>query len=83
MIRVLLADDQVMIREAFAALLRLEPDLEVVGQAADAATAVELAARCEPDVVLMDVQMPGRNGTGEDGITAAARIVAPGRRPAW
>ena len=75
MIRVLVADDQAMIREAFAALLGLENDLEIVGQAADAAAAVELARDRRPDVVLMDVQMPGPDGTGEDGIAATAAIV--------
>ncbi len=75
MIRVLVADDQAMIREAFAALLSLESDLKVVGQAANAAAAVELARDQRPDVVLMDVQMPGADGKGDDGITAAATIV--------
>ena len=75
MIRVLVADDQAMIREAFAALLGLENDLEIVGQAADAAAAVELARDRRPDVVLMDVQMPGPDGTGEDGIAATASIL--------
>lgn len=82
MIRVLLADDQALIREAFAALLRLEPDLEVVAQAADGPAAVALAAQHSPDVVLMDVQMPDRHGAGGDGISAAAQITAtrPGTR---
>ena len=75
MIRVLLADDQAMIRQAFSALLQLEPDIEVVAQAADGAAAVALAARHVPDVVLMDVQMPSALGT-EDGITATGRILA-------
>ena len=75
MIRVLLADDQAMIRQAFTALLQLEPDIEVVGQAADGAAVVALAAERAPDVVLMDVQMPGPDGGG-DGITATAQILA-------
>jgi two-component system response regulator DesR len=74
-IRVLLADDQAMIRQAFTALLQLEPDIEVVGQAADGAAAVALAAERTPDVVLMDVQMPAADGGG-DGITATAQILA-------
>ncbi|QGN35047.1 response regulator transcription factor [Microlunatus sp. Gsoil 973] len=75
MIKVLLADDQALIRQAFAALLGLEKDLEVVGQAADGSEAIKLAADCRPDVIVMDVQMPEVDGTG-DGITATARILA-------
>ncbi|MBA8793092.1 two-component system response regulator DesR [Friedmanniella endophytica] len=71
MISVLLVDDQAMIRQAFAALLGLEPDLEVAGQAADAETAVRLAAETRPDVVLMDVQL----GAGADGIAATTEIL--------
>jgi two-component system response regulator DesR len=80
-IRILVADDQAMIRQAFSALLQLEPDLEVVGQAADGAAAVVLAAECRPDVVLMDIQMPAAGGV-DDGITATHRILArdPGVR---
>ncbi len=76
MIKVLLADDQAMIREAFAALLRLEADLEVVGQAATCAAAVDVARDTDPDVVLMDVQMPSGPGPLSDGIAATAQIVA-------
>lgn len=72
----LLADDQALVRQALAALLDLEPDLEVVGQAADAATAVRVAAERQPDVVLMDVQLSPVPGSAEDGIAATARIVA-------
>ena len=79
-IKVLLADDQALIRQAFAALLNLENDLEVVGQASDGAEAVTLAAERRPDVIVMDVQMPAQKGaeitdTG-DGITATAKIIA-------
>jgi two-component system response regulator DesR len=81
MIKVLLADDQALIRQAFAALLSLENDLEVVGQAADGAEAVALAAEHRPDVIMMDVQMPERTpepGAAEigDGISATAKIIA-------
>ncbi|MGX1784914.1 response regulator [Streptomyces diastaticus] len=61
-ITVLLADDQSLIRGGFAALLSSEPDIDVVGEAGDGAEAVDLATRLRPDVVLMDVQMPGTNG---------------------
>jgi DNA-binding NarL/FixJ family response regulator len=62
MIRVLLADDQHLVREGFARLLRDVDDMEVVGEAADGAEAVELARATRPDVVLMDVRMPGTDG---------------------
>ena len=75
MIKVLLADDQALIRQAFAALLNLEHDLEVVGQASDGTEAIKLAAERHPDVIVMDIQMPEESGTG-DGITATAQIVA-------
>jgi DNA-binding NarL/FixJ family response regulator len=71
MIRVLLADDQALMRAGFRALLDAEDDLEVVGEAADGASAVQLARCLRPDVVLMDVQMPGLNG-----IEATQRIAA-------
>jgi len=56
-IRVLLADDQTMIRQGFAYVIGLQADLELVGEAADGVEAVELAGRLRPDVILMDVQM--------------------------
>lgn len=76
MIRVLLADDQALVRGALAALLDLEADLTVVGQAADGAEAVALAREVGPDVVLMDVDMPGM-----DGIEATAALGALRPRP--
>lgn len=62
MIRVLIAEDQSMVRGALAALLDLERDLEVVGQAADGDEAVRLALELMPDVLLTDIEMPGRTG---------------------
>ncbi len=69
-IRVLLADDQKLVRGGFRMILRAEPDIEVVGEAADGAEAVALARQVEPDVVLMDVRMPN-----VDGIEATRQIV--------
>ncbi|MEV0731417.1 MULTISPECIES: response regulator transcription factor [Polymorphospora] len=71
MIKVLLADDQALVRAGFRALLDAEPDITVVGEAADGAEAVRLAAQTRPDVVLMDIRMPG-----VDGLEATGRIVA-------
>ena len=62
MIRILLAEDQGMVRGALAALLDLEDDLEVVAQAADGAEALDLAQETKPDVVVTDIEMPGKTG---------------------
>jgi DNA-binding NarL/FixJ family response regulator len=70
-LRVLLADDQALIRTGFAMILSVEPDIEVVGEAVDGADAVRQTARLQPDVVLMDVQMPGT-----DGVRATEQVVA-------
>jgi DNA-binding NarL/FixJ family response regulator len=70
MIRVLLADDQALVRAGFRMILRAEPDVDVVGEAGHGLEAVELARALEPDVVLMDLRMPEL-----DGIEATRRIV--------
>lgn len=62
MIRVLLAEDQSMVLGALAALLELEPDIEVVARARDGGEALRLAAETSPDVVLTDIEMPGMGG---------------------
>jgi DNA-binding NarL/FixJ family response regulator len=73
-IRILLADDQALVRAGFRVLIETEPDLEVVGEAADGREAYELAVARRPDVVLMDIRMPD-----VDGIAATERIVADPR----
>ena len=70
MIRVLLADDQAVVRMGFSMIINGEDDLDVVGEAADGAAAVEEAVELRPDVVLMDVRMPVMDGI------AATRVIA-------
>jgi DNA-binding NarL/FixJ family response regulator len=74
MIRVVLADDQVLVRAGFRALLDAQDDIEVVGEAGDGEQAVRLATELTPDVVLMDIRMPGT-----DGLAATRRISADGQ----
>ena len=62
MIRVLLADDQALVRAGFKALLDAQPDIDVVGEAGDGDQAARLTMELRPDVVLMDIRMPGRDG---------------------
>ena len=71
MIRVLSVDDQSLLRMGFRMILEAEPDIEVAGEAADGATGVSMTSALHPDVVLMDVRMPGT-----DGIAATAAITA-------
>jgi DNA-binding NarL/FixJ family response regulator len=72
-IRVLLCDDQVLVRKGFRLILEGREDLEVVGEAEDGAQAIELARRRRPDVILMDVRMPRL-----DGVEATRRLVEAG-----
>jgi two-component system response regulator DesR len=76
-IRVLLADDQALVRGALAALLDLEPDLTVVGEVGRGDEVVAAVASCRPDIVVMDVDMPGLDGIAA---TARLRAAAPGVR---
>ncbi len=71
MIRVVLADDQHLVRGALAALLNLEPDIEVVGETGRGDTVVDLVRQVRPDVVLLDIEMPGL-----DGLAAAAALTS-------
>lgn len=81
MIRVVLADDQVLLRAGLRALLDAEDDIDVVGEASDGAEAVELVRTLTPDVVLMDIRMPGTDGLeatriiADDAALAATKVV--------
>ena len=76
MIRVLVADDQALVRGGFRSILETQPDIEVVGEAEDGRDAIEQAAHAQPDVVLMDIRMPRM-----DGIAATSAILAAPSSP--
>ena len=78
MIRVLLVDDQELVRAGFRIILQSEPGIEVVGEAGDGAKAVELARFLKPDVICMDVEMPGTDGIEATRIIAADSAVTAG-----
>ena len=76
-IRVLLADDHAVVREGLRSLVDAQPEMEVVGEAGDGPTAVTLTADLDPDIVVVDVSMPGLNGAQ---VTAQLRAVRPDRK---
>ena len=71
--RILLADDQALLRHGLQMMIDAQPDMEVVGQAGDGAEAIEMTARLRPDIVMMDLRMPR-----VDGVEATQRICGPG-----
>jgi DNA-binding NarL/FixJ family response regulator len=72
-IRILVADDHPIVRSGISTILATQPDFEIVGEAANGNDAVEAAARLAPDLVLMDIRMPGLNGVGASTAILAAR----------
>ena len=78
-IRVLIVDDQALVRVGFRMILSTQPDVEVVGEAADGNEAVRLAQQHHPDVVLMDIRMPGLDGIGATRVLAGPDAPRPAR----
>lgn len=72
-IRILVADDHPIVRSGISSILATQPDFEIVGEAANGTDAVDAAARLAPDLVLMDLRMPGLNGVGASTAILAAR----------
>jgi two-component system, NarL family, response regulator DesR len=88
-VRIMIAEDQTMVRQALVALLELEPDLEVVAQAADGHEALAMARKYQPDVAVLDIEMPGPSGIevasqlGQSGFAGKVVIVTTFDRPGY
>ena len=80
-IRVLVADDQSVMRVGYLTILGAQPDMEVVGEASDVAVAVAVARRLRPDVVVMDIQMPVLDGNEANRQLAGPGVAAPASAP--
>jgi two-component system, NarL family, response regulator DesR len=88
-VRIVIAEEQTMVRQALVALLGLEPDIEVVAQAADGHEAIAMARKYQPDVAVLDIEMPGPSGIevagrlGQSGFTGKIVIVTTFDRPGY